>query len=358
MFAFVQHAQASCARISRHRHIPKACADMSSSDSSSSSSSSSSPQKADAGMDAEADAEMKAAGLTDQEEPPCLVAFDEPDWLVLQDPKARQMVYLITLSALVPTDAEDENTNPPKDVSEMSRQQILDAVLDAIANPIQDAKKGGRPRKVEAQVEKVIVYRERHQNGKFHFHVALKLNVVTTWLGFRNALRVRHDLASHWSSTHTEFWTAARYGYKTTPTKTEVDKDFVVHTADGKALDMEKETDEPWNAGVRRARRERRERLAHEDEVLEKSRNHGNSGKVVAAKQKAKKKEPSFTKMDFYAMVETEGWKTPAQVLAYAKHRGTEKFKLFVALPNASCKNFFNRQRIGSKQKQMQRRSD
>ncbi len=73
-------------------------------------------------MDAEADAEMKAAGLTDQEEPPCSVAFDEPDWLVLQDPKARQMVYLITLSALVPTDAEDENTNPPKDVSEMSRQ--------------------------------------------------------------------------------------------------------------------------------------------------------------------------------------------------------------------------------------------
>ena len=59
MFAFVQHAQASCAKIPRHRHIPKACADMSSSDSSSSSSSSSSSQKADAGMDAETDAEMK-----------------------------------------------------------------------------------------------------------------------------------------------------------------------------------------------------------------------------------------------------------------------------------------------------------
>ena len=248
-----------------------------------------------------------------------------PDWLVPEDLKARQMVYLVTFSALVEPEASVAAASTAlKDVSNMTRDQIRDAVLDAVANPAQDVKRGGKPRSVKLCVVKMGVFREPHANGKFHFHVPLKLNVVNTWLGVRNALRQRHGLASHWSSSHTEFSSAVRYCYKTTEKKTVVDTEYISCTADGTELDMAKESDAPWNANVRRQRREKAERLAHAPAENQKGED---------VKRKSQKKATPFTKLDFYAMVETEGWKTPAQVLGYARNHGSEKFKLFVARP-------------------------
>ena len=309
-----------------------------------------------------------AAGLGDEEElpPPPLVDGDDddalPDWYTPQEPKAARMVFLVTFSALVSTKEEEQmpevSQNPStgqgqtailKDVSEMTREAIRDAVLDAVREPIWGKQRGGRPRSRAQRVVKLVVFRERHKNHKFHFHVALKVAIECQWGGFSQALRERHGLASHWSTSHSQWWSAVRYGYKTTEKKRTVDKEYLVYSADGKSLSMDKEADEPWMADVRRKRREAAVRLAHEAEetsgVEKQTRTLGKDGKQPASKQVRAKSEPTFTKLDFFAMAETEGWKTPAQVLAYSKNHGSEKFKLYVAKPKKQLQDLLQQAR-------------
>ena len=149
------------------------------------------------------------------------------------------MVYLLTFSAVLNPEVQHEDGLPLCDLEALTHVQIRDAVLDAVANPEHAGPRaaGGRPRVTgltTLKVAKMVVFMEKHANGSKHFHVALKLSSNTRWLGLKLALRRRSCLASHWSASHSMFWSAVRYGTFATERKPQVDGAPLTLTADGK----------------------------------------------------------------------------------------------------------------------------
>ena len=112
-------------------------------------------------------------------------------------------VYLITFARLLrAADVSFELRNP----TTLSRQDILDAVLDSLENPIRNRFAPGRHREQEGPfVLKLLVVRELHADGSVHFHVGVKLSCNARFAAARRTLETRHGLASHWSSSHTQW---------------------------------------------------------------------------------------------------------------------------------------------------------
>jgi len=215
------------------------------------------------------------------------------------------MVFLITFAAVLEETALT-STTPLKTLAGLTREMVRDAVLDAIANPVDLQPSGGRPRKNTPAAEKLVVALEE----PLHFHVALKLTALQRFLPFKQALRDRHGLASHWSTTHTLFWSTTRYLVFGNEEK-QVDKvaDMVQWTHDGRTMNLYEESQEPDNSKVLKARREKKE--------------------IEAAAQPQTKK-PRFSKPDFTALVLAEGLKTPNAVMRYVKAKGSEGARSFV----------------------------
>ena len=89
-----------------------------------------------------------------------------------------------------------------------------------------------------------------------HFHVAIKLTVFSRFLPFKMALRMRSGFATHWSTSHSQWWSAVRYGAFATERKPHVDVTPLVWTASGKSLSLFEESQEPFNAAALKKRRE------------------------------------------------------------------------------------------------------
>jgi hypothetical protein len=261
-----------------------------------------------------------------------------PAWRDQEDETASQMVYLTTFaSVLDAAEGAPDASVPFLDVDTLTREQIRDAVLGAVANPVFEYARGGRPRKKKVKAVKLVVYLEGSANGKKHFHVALKLDGVSRWLEFKKALKEQSQLASHWSSTHNLFWSTVRYGAFTTERKRVVDDKPLVWTADGKpdpkdvaavASWLYEQSQEPFNAKALKARREKREREAHAPSLpLDSSKK--TKGDVETCK-KAKRDVEKFTKIDFYALVVEQQLRNPSDVLAYAREKGSAVLRAFV----------------------------
>jgi len=173
-----------------------------------------------------------------------------------------EMVYVVTFAAVLNPEVQQEAGVPLRDLEALTRVHIRDAVLDAVANPERAGPHtvGGRPRTTPLTAVKMVVFMEKHANGSKHFHVAVKLSSNTRWLCLKLALRRRSGLASHWSASHSMFWSAVRYGTFATQTKREVDSTPLAWTADGSHLNLHEESQEPFNAKALKARREKRER--------------------------------------------------------------------------------------------------
>jgi hypothetical protein len=278
-------------------------------------------RKADRQAEQEARSQAQAAAKKEREEAAAAAAHpdeevevdDEPlPPLTLEElcgpgaaPGVAQHVYLVTLSALVVDSAteaasgsspgeaapaqEPEGASEPqgiaaaaepegpdgqagarpegaKDPDALSREEVRDALLDAIGNPVWRATRTpsavGRRAVRTLSVEKLVVFREEHRDGRIHFHIAVKLAWQTPWEPLKLALRQRSGLCSHWSDSHRKWWSALRYGVFTTPKKPVVDRAPVVHTADGRALDLYEESQEPFAAAGMKRRREGLEREA------------------------------------------------------------------------------------------------
>ena len=145
-----------------------------------------------------------------------------------------------------------------RDVSALTREEVKAALLDALANPAAPpAARGGRPRTSPVRAEKMVVALEQHsQRDASHFHVALKLAQKERFFPLKAALRSRAGLASHWSSTHSMFWSAVRYLTFPSDKKPAVDAEPLSWAADGKALNLYEESHEPFNALSLKRRRE------------------------------------------------------------------------------------------------------
>ena len=174
----------------------------------------------------------------------------KPDWYGLEDEDACTTVYLVTL-AFVLAETALASPTPLKTLDGLTREAVRDAILDAVGHPV-NTRNGGRPGE-PAETVKLIVFLEE----PLHFHVALKLSKRVVFMPFKLALRERSGFASHWSTSHREFWSAVRYGTFTTPHKASVDTAAVQSASSGEALDLYAESQQPWTAEVCKKRREK-----------------------------------------------------------------------------------------------------
>jgi len=235
------------------------------------------------------------------EAPLAVVQQTHPDWLTDEDTSFRGLVTLVTLAAVLHETALASDT-PLRTLNNVTREEVRDAVLDAVRNPVRHVG-GGRPSTADFQVLKLVVALEEPR----HFHVALKIHPISRFMPFKQALRNRSGFASHWSTSHTQFWSAVRYLVCTTAKKPEVDSGCIVWTPSGQGLDLYQEAQEPFNALALKRRREQSELLA--------------AGAV--AKGKAKAKTEKFTRVDFTALVIAGDLWTPNSVMAHVKTKGS-----------------------------------
>jgi hypothetical protein len=247
-------------------------------------------------------------------------AADEPDaesdadWVKEEEnEQARSHVFLVTYSALLNA-PEDAGMANPADMDD--REFFRKALLDAVANLAPAAgSQGGRPRTRALEVNFLLTVQEKHQDGKVHYHQAVKLSHETRFLPIKTALRQRSKLASHWSTSHTELWSAVRYLTRTSDRKKSVDRSPDVWAKDGSAPNLYEMGNEGWGAKMHKRRREQAA-MAAGDQVLERS---------------AKKSKEIFGKLDLYALVVTDKLLTPRKVMTHAQKKGPLAMQNYVA---------------------------
>jgi len=238
------------------------------------------------------------------------VAPPLPPWLEelgKEVTSARCQVYLLSLSRLLP-ETLAAAAGSLRSFDNLTKAQLAEFVRDAFENP-EYASAAVRPRGREGPlVRKIVVVCEKHQDGSWHFHVAVLLFVPSRWPAVKRARRVRYQLVANFSCSHREFWSALRYLVFATSKKLEVDEDRVVWLAPGESFNAFKESQEPWNAPAWRAKRERRD-----------------------MKAASENKPAVFTKLDFNSLVLSERLDTRAKVLRFVQESGTDAMRLYVA---------------------------
>ena len=148
---------------------------------------------------------MAAAGAGSASSPPGAQP-DPPDWQTTQDGNPRSIVFLVTFAAVL-AQTTLASVKPLRILAGVSQAFIRDGIPDAVANQLDNQPLGGRPRKHAPVVQWLVVALKK----PLHFHVALKVTSLQQFLALKQALRDRHGLASHLSTSHTQFWSALRY---------------------------------------------------------------------------------------------------------------------------------------------------
>jgi len=256
----------------------------------------------------------------------------KPDWFTDEDTSARSLVFLVTFAAILDATALAAEV-PLRSLDGLSREDIKAAVLDAVEHPVQDAnQRGGRPRTATMEAQKLVVFLEEPR----HFHVALRLGAVSRFLPLKTALRRRAGLASHWSTSHTQWWSAVRYGVFTTVHKPAVDQaplvwvkalgvleplqagpgavqEYKDPAAGNVVVNLYEEAQQPFSSSVWTKRRQQREAAA--------------AGEAAASGRKPK--AAKFTPLDFTALVLEKNLRTPSAVLAYVQEHGSQAAQLY-----------------------------
>jgi hypothetical protein len=220
---------------------------------------------------------------------------------------ATQMIYLVTSSRVLPGVAA---AGGYRDLATVTRAEFAEMIRDAFDNPVVLGSSGGRPRTTDSpMVLVVVVAKEAHADGSPHLHAVVKLSRNMRFKTAKSTLEQRHKLASHWSCTHTQLWSAIRYLHIATPRKPTVDGAPHQWTHDGRVLDLTACAQEPFTAVAWRMRREKAEAKAIVDE----------------------RPAPSFNKLDFNSLVISKHLHTKASLLAYVQKYASPAAKLYVA---------------------------
>jgi hypothetical protein len=230
--------------------------------------------------------------------------LSEEDLPLKADESARNLVYLVTFAAVLPDSASANPASPLRTLEGVSRQDVCNAVRDAVAHPVADL--GGRPRREPLEVQKLVVFQEEPR----HFHVALRLSAQCRFLPLEKALRDRCGFATHWSTSHAQFWSAVRYGAFATERKPTVDPTPLTWQPGGAQLNVFQEAQQPFNASALKQRRE---------------------AASAADSGPSKKSKHSFTKLDFTALVISENLRSAAAVVSHVKQRGSVEMQHYAA---------------------------
>ena len=84
------------------------------------------------------------------------------------------LIYLATLSHVLP---EMFAATDLRDISGMTREEVADCVRAAFDDPLppEAGQPGRKRRRTEPMVDKLVVFREHHEDGEVHFHIAIRL---------------------------------------------------------------------------------------------------------------------------------------------------------------------------------------
>ena len=186
-------------------------------------------------------------------------------------------------------------TLPPlRAPSEFSRADIERAFLDAAQRPVyEDSRNQGQAGGVE--LEQMAVFMELHkpqpgsQGRKPHYHVALQAKRSFRFLPIKRAIRTRNGLETNWSTEHSGYFSALRYGALPSPTKpmSELDPEPRLWSRTGAHKPLFEACQEPATAAATQKRRELAVKKALEE------------GKA----------EPRVTEMDLYAAIAKGGFR-------------------------------------------------
>ena len=228
----------------------------------------------------------------------------------------KQLVYVLTFARVLP---DRLAAGDLIDVTTLEREQVLTCVLDAWENPMQSS--GGRPRESdEPVVKKAIVYEEFHEDGSKHFHVMIELRSQMRFALAKRTLMSRHKLACHFGATHTQWWSAVRYGFYPTTKKPKTDKKPLCWTCPGiPPIDLFEDSQQPYQAHAWVARREGKDREAE-----------------------SKGTNTFFTKLDFTSLVLDKNLRSKASVLRYFQEKGTVAMQAFVSKHQRKLHDFLD----------------
>ena len=228
---------------------------------------------------------------------------------------ASQRLYLATISRVIGATLPDGRAY--KDLGTATRKAIAEAVAAAFNDPLSHAARGGRPRQAgEERVSLIVVFLEYHGDGSVHFHVVVKLVQNTRFQAAKRTLRERELLPSHFSSEHTQLWSAIRYGYIATPVKPDVDETPWIWTpewsgfenAEGCPVDLFELAQEPFQAAAWTKRRELKDK--------------------ESAKTGAKS---SFGLLDLKSLIMAKHLYSKDCLLAYIQDHGTAAMQVFAS---------------------------
>ena len=233
---------------------------------------------------------------------------------------AKKAVYLVTLRHPQRRHSADGRVKlvPPES---LSRQAILDALLDSLAHPMFNDP-GNRAANISVSAQKMVLGREPHlrdATGAIHMHdhIALLTSTSFRFLGYKRALLLRHGLASHWSCTHAGYWSAVRYIVIPSESKPwrMLDKTPLAWSRSGDHPPVFDAAQEPCTAAALRARREK---------------------KAKSSAEKGKP-EPRITELDIYPIIVERGFRnTPddqhaaQRLVQYVRQYGSPQMVQFV----------------------------
>lgn len=193
---------------------------------------------------------------------PAQTPLEEAPQLDNEDRDVRRMVYLMTVSH--PQAHRSSCGVVLRAPDTFSREWLRDAVIDAFAHPVfEDLGNRAQSTTNLASLVKMRIFKEFHKvdaNGvvHVHYHVVIKAQAKFRFMPIKRALLQRHGIATHWSTSHSEFWSAVRYCCVPSPKKAEssLDKQSLPWSASGVHADLFEEAQEPATAKALQKRRE------------------------------------------------------------------------------------------------------
>ena len=225
----------------------------------------------------------------------------------------RQMVYLVTISRVLPAALE---SGTHCQIQGLATGDVATAVRDCLENPLVGEAGGRRSAHDGPVVQKLVAVKEKHCDGDVHFHVAVALAIKRAFAPAKRALQARSRMPSHWSCSHTQWWSALRYCVIPSEKKPVVDASPVQWHYQGAEIDLFAEAQQPFQAAMWKRRREKKD----------------------AEHLAGVGKRATFSKLDLTAVILKENLETKAAVLAYAQRHGTSKMQEYVHAQQARLK--------------------
>ena len=191
-----------------------------------------------------------------------------PPELEAEDGTSKRQVYLVTFPH--PHVAADRRGVPLQAPGMLSREDILGKLLEACAAPIATSPNPqSAPHPVALSA--AAVFREFHKaDGTAqpfcHYHVAVKAETCFRFAAVKKALQEKFGLATHWSCTHTGYWSPVRYCAVPSPKKTRavLDPCPLLWSRAGDHPPLHLCCHEPQTATALRAKRQKKEDAAAE----------------------------------------------------------------------------------------------